>query len=315
MYSGEFKEPTAQDYRRYEESVESERQKAEGELRERQRIAKLRNARITRPPNYTEPRTAKELKERIAKGETYFYGAILVEETIDIPLDHLNFESSIFQGCTFGRGCSLKDVIFREARLSDCILADGVSVRGADFEKAKILKVKGLFLDGNTAKGAMFEGANHPWLVLRSAYSPHRQMYHLLFGFAYFLPLLGKIIFWSALATAQSKIDPHVWRDHHFVERSVPSLLFQENGILWYLALLVLAYQGLRAFVAYRMAPLIEQETETGFAPPHESYSRYHDLHLLVCVLSLFSIIAFLVQLWLLSNGSIYIPQSLIPVH
>jgi hypothetical protein len=58
---------------------------------------------------------------------------------------------------------------------------------------------------------------------------------------------------------------------------------------------------------------IIEQATETGFAPPHESYSRYYDLHLLVGVLSFFSIIAFLVQLWLLSNGSIYIPESLIP--
>lgn len=312
MYSGD-REPTAEDFRKYEASLEADRQRAEAELRERQRIARLRNARITRPPDYTEPRTANELKERIAKGETYFNGAVLVSETIDIPLDHLNFESSIFQGCIFGKGCSLKDVVFRHGRLSDCILEDGVSVRDADLENARIVRVKGLFLDRNSAKGAMFEGANHPWLVLRSAYGPHRQMYHLLFGFAYFLPLLGKIIFWSALATAQSKIASDFWRGHHFVERSVPSLLFQENGILWYLALLVLSYQGLRAFVSYRMAPLIEQETETGFAPPHASYGRYYDLHLLVGVLAFFSIIAFFVQLWLLSNGSVYIPQSLMP--
>ena len=312
MYSGD-RYPTAEDFRKYEASLEADRQRAEAELRERQRIARLRNARITRPPDYTEPRTASELKERIAKGETYFNGTILISETIDIPLDHLNFESSVFQGCTFAKGCSLTDVVFRQGRLSDCILEDGVSVRDADLENARIVRVRGLFLDRNSAKGAMFEGANHPWLVLRSAYGPHRQIYHLLFGFAYFLPLLGQIIFWSALAAAQVKFAPDFWREHNFVERSVPSLLFQENGILWYLALLVLSYQGLRAFIAYRMAPLIEQETETGFAPPHESYGRYYFLHLLVGILAFFSIIAFVVQLWLLSNGSVYIPQSLMP--
>jgi hypothetical protein len=310
MYRMSFTEPTPEDY---SESIAAEHREVERIAAEEQRDAQRRITRTIRPADYGAPTTAKELRARVAKGETYFSGTILVKQVINFPLDNLNFDSSIFQGCKFESTCSMKEVTFKQSRLTDCYLAFGVSVSGADFENAQIERCVGLFLDANHIRGTKFgAGVNHLWLILRAAYGAQWQIYHVMFGFAYFLPLLGKIVFLSALATAQSKIDPQVWREHHFVERSLPSLLFQESGVLWYLALLVLTYQVLRAFLAYRMAPLILWEAMTGFVPKIEDYKIYFWLHLLVRLLSFLSIIAFFVQLWLLLSGSIYFPSSLI---
>jgi hypothetical protein len=99
-----------------------------------------------------------------------------------------------------------------------------------------------------------------------------------MFGFAYFLALFGKIIVLSALAVAQSKIHPQVWEARHFIPRPLPSLIFTGNTILLLRALMVLCYQVLRAYIACRMAPLIEWYSMTGFTP------KYSKLHSALCI-------------------------------
>jgi hypothetical protein len=199
-----------------------------------------------------------------------------------------------------------------EAHFDECTFYNA-TMSGADLERARFSNCKGLRLDDNFVRGATF--GRRPvdqWHVLKGAYAGHGQAFHILFSILYFAPIILKISLLLALSTLQSRFSPDLYaKQFHLSPRPIYSLIYYENGFLWYVTTGVLIYQSLRIALTYKIGPLVDQENTTGFSPRYIEYGGYWYVHQIVRVLGFVAIAALAVHSWFALTSTVWLPDAL----
>ena len=160
---------------------------------------------------------------------------------------------------------------FRNANLSYANLS-GSNLDSADLREADLRFAKGLLLNNTRIEGAIFEAkAMDPWSVLRRAYTGPNLVLILVLSSLFFLPLIGKILFWRAINLYQTiSTDIEVFKCGHpeCEETRVLSLLFgADQGWLLIATISVFIYNILRAYLTFGVSTLRDAETRSGYSP------------------------------------------------
>jgi len=103
-------------------------------------------------------------------------------------------------------GASLEHAEFHGAFL---LLAEfqNTKLKSTDFRNADLRDVKNLRLDSTLTAGALFSpNLDEPWTNLRRKYTGSKLLFHLLLMVAFFLPLVGKTFYWTALGQGQEML-------------------------------------------------------------------------------------------------------------
>lgn len=211
-------------------------------------------------------------------------------------------DSASLKGATFGKGGSFAGANLNRAKLFEADL------RGCDLRD-----VRGLVLNSTRVKDAQFSPlSNDPWSVLRRAYTGPRLIFNLLFLTAFFLPYVARTGYWvgvnrTELAAARVLAElreygasPHgdqgrlagvLERAFESIARRLPGpenpdsrasrvwrlVIGADRGTwFWVSAILLLAYNVLRALLTMFVAPMRDEEERSGVSPAYHAQSWGH---------------------------------------
>lgn len=303
----------ANEKRRQEKDLERVRAEEKRKLEESKRDAELERIiakRAKEPQDYDPPTQVADLKVKIENGSLYFCHLQLSGITIDFDLKHANLSRSSFHRCNF-KDCSLESAQLVDARFENCTF-ENADVSGADFERARFSNCRGLLLDNNFTRGATFGPTpTDRWHVLKGAYAGHGQAFQILFSILYFGPIVLKVGLLYSIATVQARLNPDLHAQLKLSPRPIYSLIYNENGFLWYLAVGVLLYQAFRIALTYRVGPLVDRENATGYAPGQSEYSRYWHAHQVVRVLGFAALVALAIHSWYVLRSTVWLPDAM----
>lgn len=309
----EMERYAANDKRRQEAERARARAEEQRKFEERKRDAELEriiSKRAREPQDYDPPTQVADLKAKIDNGGLYFCRLQFSGVTIDFDLKYANLTRSSFHRCHF-KDCSLQSAQLVDARFDNCTFENS-DVSGADLERARFSNCRGLVLDNNFTRGATFGPTpTDRWHVLKGAYAGHGQAFHILFSVLYFGPIILKIGLLYSIATVQSRINPDLRAQLKLTPRPIYSLIYNENGFLWYVTVGVLLYQALRIALTYKTGPLVDREDATGYTPGKSEYSGYWYVHQVVRVLGFAALVALAVHSWYVLRSTVWLPDAM----
>lgn len=292
-------------YGSHDASPENERARLQQAKKYLDQVYKKRSI---EPQDYDTPTKAQDLNNKYKFGGLYFRHTQITGEDINFKLEHANLSGAIFKDCNFS-GCSLKSAQLIDARFDNCTF-DNADLNGADLERARFSGCTGLALDDNFIRGATFgPRPGDKWHRLKGTYAGHGQAFHILFSILYFGPIILKISFLLALATFQDRAQ--LAKRAELITLSpkpIYKLIYNENGLLWYLTIGVLVYQALRILLTYRIGPLADRESATGYSPNKSEYSRYWRAHQVVRTFGIAAIIALSIHSWVILTSQVWLP-------
>jgi hypothetical protein len=245
-------------------------------------------------------------------------------------------------------GADLRGVKLWRARLEGASF-DGSDLKDAqitdvDFSGSNLRNVQNLCLDGNRIEGAKFSSfSKDPWSVLRRGYTGPRALFHLIFLVAFLVPYLAETLWWLGvnrsqgilldssvevqqlaldlegdlpgqaeaarqLATRLGKVGPCLAADCE--ERRVWEMLVgRGQGAAWVLVVLLVLYNGVRAWLTYQCGPMREEVEISGFAPYWKDYRALFYGHRVAQVLFVVALATFALNayIWLFAT-SVWVP-------
>ena len=181
-------------------------------------------------------------------------------------------------------GANLSGAVLNGAKLSlanlngaNLSLADlhGAILSRANLSETVLLGTRGLRLDGQFIRNAQFSPrARDPWSVLRRNYTGPMILVHLLFLLAFLAPYATRAAIWTGVNRIQERMD--LTPAEPTEEWPLWMLLIGwDKGITYAgTAILLIAYNVLRALLTWWLAQLRDIEERSGFAPTWNSYKH-----------------------------------------
>ena len=171
-------------------------------------------------------------------------------------------------------GANLENAYLYEANLQRANLSKANLIK-ADLSDSVLLQTRGLCLDGQDITNARFSPrAKDPWSVLRRNYTGPLMLFNLLFLLAFLVPYAARAAIWTGVNRIQDRLD-------------LTALGPIEEWPLWMLligwdkgityagtAIILIAYNLLRATLTWWLAQLRDTEERSGFAPTWNSYKH-----------------------------------------
>lgn len=314
---------------------EEERKRAESEKVETAKLlarADLVRSRLQSreeiPQAYSPPDSVQRLLEIIDSGGTYVaFTKIRGEKdkriSLDVDLEALNLENSVFEFVDFSSKCNLDDANFKDSTFRNVTFRSNCSVNGTNFSGSNFSSTKfspdadvlgasfkdssfenGSYIDfdRNLILDAFFkDGRSDSWYKLSSPFSGIWQFINVTLSSAYLISLYFKLQLFNGLSTtsqyARSLLDYEPTRKITLYE-----FVFGESYSGAFAAILILLYQILRLYVTLKIGPMIESTKTSGVTPEKFRFTGYLRITPLIKALGYLALVAFLWNFWLLLN-------------
>ncbi len=216
-------------------------------------------------------------------------------ELIDVQLENSNLNRSILtksklysanlkganlidadlRGANLGRadlqGACLVDTDLGGADLTNANL-HLANLRFANLEKANLSGARGFILDRSYVRNTIFDPvASDPWSVLRRKYSGAAMLWTIMAMIASFFPYAVKAIYWAAFSRFQSTAMGIEYSEGTHESYNIIQMMFgfNESPYIWFLPVVLVFYNIIRAFLTYHVGPLRDAEERSGFSPAY----------------------------------------------
>lgn len=343
----EFEKYKLEYYNRLEKLAQEDKKQQEQARKEREARRKAReeliNERINKrniiPEDYSPAFDTDSLRELAENNASYLEGTNISgteSEQIEINLDleAFNLSNSTFTNVIFKEGCNLGRVNFYQATFNNVTFEKNVYLNEADFTRADLRNVNfsqdtiltyasfafasfrrgvSIEFDKNYIATSTFDfNRNDIWARLSASYSGIWQFIYIALSGLYFGIMLFKLYLFNAATEIQSKLVSYDSFDYTIplqrVEISAFKFIFGAEGLSITIAILILCYQSLRIFVTTKMAPLIENQKQSGYTPDRSSYISYSRLNIFINILGIVAMALFFFEIWEIFQKHIIIP-------
>jgi len=217
-------------------------------------------------------------------------------------LDEANFKGSIFRNVTFQSNCSAKGTNFSASSFSSTKFSPDTHVLGASFKGSSFENGSYIDFDRNLILDAFFKDSRtDSWYKLSTPFSGIWQFINVALSSAYLISLYFKIQVFNGLSTTSQYARSVIEYEPTTIITLYEFVLGDSySGAV--AAFLILLYQILRLYITLKIGPMVESTKASGVTPEKFRFTGYLSITPLIKALGYLALVVFLWNFWLLLN-------------
>lgn len=216
---------------------------------------------------------------------------------VDCTINKISLKNSIFSEILISN-CYIKNIAIKDisenkrTQLKNCtvsgylLILTKATIIGGDFSKANIYNIKDVSFSGSYMRGVKYSSnSGDNWKELKEKYTGFKFLLSTISLIFFISPYLVKVILFKLLNVFEKSIGNGICGESiiskygqkvECKEYSIVEYLlgFNENKLIFYLTLTLIAYNICRAYLTYKVSHLTNKEGLTGY------YPKIHDFNI-----------------------------------